>query len=202
MNDLTVEQKNIILNGSDKIKIPYGKHTLESRMRWSGITAKPREEGYYKGILPVMNDILQRIDEDLRQGAVGVGVTSAYMNRGLSSYEQFAVQRAAARYGRLASVHTRYHLNTQTPTEAPIGVDEVLANAMLLNAPLIIAHDNDYGWWEIEEKLQLARAKGLNMWSEYQAPKPRSPKSTSPERTPAMAMPTESHSCREAESRT
>jgi N-acyl-D-glutamate deacylase len=38
---------------------------------------------------------------------------------------------------------------------------------MLLDAPLLMAHNNDYGWWEIEEKLQLARAKGLNMWSEY-----------------------------------
>ncbi|MGA3013411.1 MAG: excinuclease ABC subunit UvrA [Bacteroidales bacterium] len=59
-NDLTQEQKNIILYGSDKIEIPYGKHTLESRMRWSGITAKPREIGYYKGILPVMETILKR----------------------------------------------------------------------------------------------------------------------------------------------
>lgn len=58
--DLTNEQKDIVLNGSDKIKIPYGKHTLESRMRWSGITAKPREEGFYKGILPVMDQILKR----------------------------------------------------------------------------------------------------------------------------------------------
>ncbi len=61
--DLTQDQKNIILNGSNKIKIPYGKHTLESRMKWSGITAKPREEGYYKGILPVMENIL-RVDRN------------------------------------------------------------------------------------------------------------------------------------------
>ena len=58
--ELNKEQKDIVLNGSDKIKIPYGKHTLESRMRWSGITAKPREEGIYKGILPVMDQILKR----------------------------------------------------------------------------------------------------------------------------------------------
>lgn len=58
--DLATEQKNIVLYGSDKIEIPYGKHTLESRMRWSGITAKPREMGYYKGILPVMETILKR----------------------------------------------------------------------------------------------------------------------------------------------
>jgi excinuclease ABC subunit A len=58
--DLTPEQKNIIFYGSNKIEIPFGKHTLESRMRWSGITAKPREIGYYKGILTIMEGILKR----------------------------------------------------------------------------------------------------------------------------------------------
>lgn len=59
-NELTYEQKHIILYGSDKIKVPFGKHTLESRMKWTGITAKPREEGFYKGIIPVMEQILKR----------------------------------------------------------------------------------------------------------------------------------------------
>ena len=58
--DLTPEQQYIVLYGSDIIKIPYGKHPLESRMKWTGITAKPREEGYYKGILPVMENILRQ----------------------------------------------------------------------------------------------------------------------------------------------
>jgi hypothetical protein len=89
------------------------------------------------------------------------------MARGLTSYELFAAQRAAANYGRLTSVHTRYHLIQDTPTEAPIAFDEIFTNAMLLDAPLLMAHNNDYGWWEIEEKLQMAREKGLNMWSEY-----------------------------------
>ena len=38
---------------------------------------------------------------------------------------------------------------------------------MLLDAPLLYSHNNDYGWWEIEEKLAMAREKGLNMWAEY-----------------------------------
>ncbi len=59
-NELSEENKNIILYGSDKIKIPFGKHSLESRMKWSGITAKPREEGYYRGIIPIMEEILKR----------------------------------------------------------------------------------------------------------------------------------------------
>lgn len=57
---LSEEQKNIVLNGSQRTKVFYGKHTLESRLRWAGIKAKPREEGFYKGMLPIMNDILRR----------------------------------------------------------------------------------------------------------------------------------------------
>lgn len=58
--DLTPEQKHIVFFGSNKIEIPFGKHTLESRMKWSGITAKPRDTGFYKGVIPVMAEILKR----------------------------------------------------------------------------------------------------------------------------------------------
>lgn len=58
--DLTPQQKEVVLYGSDKIKVLFGKHPLESRLKWTGITAKPREEDYYKGIVPVMEDILRR----------------------------------------------------------------------------------------------------------------------------------------------
>ncbi|HCV81686.1 MAG TPA: excinuclease ABC subunit A, partial [Zunongwangia profunda] len=47
--DLTQEQKNVIWNGSDRLQVYYGKHSLESRLRWEGFKAKPREIGYYKG---------------------------------------------------------------------------------------------------------------------------------------------------------
>jgi hypothetical protein len=43
----------------------------------------------------------------------------------------------------------------------------VFTNAALLKAPLLYSHNNDYGWWEIEEKLQMAREMGMNMWAEY-----------------------------------
>jgi len=59
-NDLTDQQRHVILHGSDKIKVPFGKHNLESRLKWTGIKAKPREEGYYKGMIPIMSDILRR----------------------------------------------------------------------------------------------------------------------------------------------
>lgn len=114
-----------------------------------------------------MNQVMKILDENLRQGALGVGVGSAYMARGLTSYEQFEMQRIAARYGRFTAVHSRLHLSSETPTEAPIGLDEILVNAMLLKAPLLLCHDNDYGWWENQEKLQMARAQGYNVWGEY-----------------------------------
>lgn len=114
-----------------------------------------------------MNQVMQIMDEGLREGALGIGVGAAYMAPGLTTYEQFEAQRLAARYGRLTAVHTRFHTSSQTPTEATIGVDEILANAMLLKAPLLLCHDNDYGWWEAEEKLQMARAQGFNVWGEY-----------------------------------
>ncbi len=59
-NDLTEAQKEIVLFGSDKIKVPFGKHSLESRLKWTGIKAKPREKGFYKGMIPIMSDILRR----------------------------------------------------------------------------------------------------------------------------------------------
>ncbi|PIY30839.1 MAG: excinuclease ABC subunit A, partial [Bacteroidetes bacterium CG_4_10_14_3_um_filter_42_6] len=62
--ELTEEQQNVILFGSDKIKILFGKHGLESRLKWKGITAKPREEAYYKGMIPIMEEILKRDRND------------------------------------------------------------------------------------------------------------------------------------------
>jgi len=114
-----------------------------------------------------MNAITRELDEGLRLGAIGVGSTIGYAQKGITTYEMFEAQRAAARYGRLTSVHHRFHPSAATPTEAPTGANEILVNAMVLNAPLQIHHDNDYGWWENEEKLALAREQGHNVWATY-----------------------------------
>ncbi len=114
-----------------------------------------------------LNQIIKIIDENLRQGGLGIGSTVGYASKGISSYELFGAQKTAARYGRLTASHTRFHVLNTPPTEATIAFDELFTNASLLDAPLMICHNNDYGWWEIEEKLQLARAKDMNMWSEY-----------------------------------
>ena len=58
--DLTDEQRHVILYGTKKLVVPFGKHSLESRMKWEGITARPREEGHYRGIVPVIEETLKR----------------------------------------------------------------------------------------------------------------------------------------------
>jgi len=58
--DLSEEQRWVVLYGSDRIQVPFGKHPLSSRMRWSGITARPRKLGTYKGLVPVIEGILAR----------------------------------------------------------------------------------------------------------------------------------------------
>lgn len=58
--DLTTEQQDVVFHGSDRVEVPFGKHSLESRMRWEGITAKPRELGFYKGLIPTIEEILRR----------------------------------------------------------------------------------------------------------------------------------------------
>ena len=117
--------------------------------------------------LEQMNRINEILDENLRQGAIGVGTAPGYAPGGISTYELFEAQRTASRYGRVTGVHSRFHTSKKPPTEATLGFDEVLANAMALQAPLLYSHDNDYGWWEIEEKMELVREQGYNVWADY-----------------------------------
>ena len=58
--DLEREQQEVVFFGSERVKVPYGKHSIESRLKWTGINANPREEGFYKGLIPIMSDILKR----------------------------------------------------------------------------------------------------------------------------------------------
>jgi excinuclease ABC subunit A len=58
--ELTDDQRQVVFFGSDRLEVPFGKHPLESRLKWSGITARPRETGHYKGLVPTIADIVRR----------------------------------------------------------------------------------------------------------------------------------------------
>lgn len=113
-----------------------------------------------------MDAVSKLLDEDLRQGALGLGAMPGYMSRGLTTYSLYEAQRVAARYGRLSAAHLRFS-GSLPPTEVPHGFNEAFTNAAVLKAPLLTLHNNNFGWWEIEEKLKLAREQGYNMWSEH-----------------------------------
>lgn len=116
--------------------------------------------------LEQLNMILAVVDEGLQQGAINIPSTVGYMSNGVTSFEMFKTQEIGAKYGRYLGAHIRYHGSPRNP-EGPIGFSEILANALALDAPVSLLHNNAYGWWENEEKLQAARAQGHNVWSEY-----------------------------------
>ncbi|MFT5058782.1 MAG: excinuclease ABC subunit A, partial [Planctomycetota bacterium] len=57
---LTDEQRAVILYGTQRLQVAFGKHSIESRLKWEGITARPREQGYYRGLVPVIDETLKR----------------------------------------------------------------------------------------------------------------------------------------------
>jgi len=66
--DLGDEARQVVFYGSERLRVPFGKHPLESRLKWTGITARPRPDGFYRGLVPVMEEILRgkRNDSILR----------------------------------------------------------------------------------------------------------------------------------------
>ena len=111
--------------------------------------------------------ILEIVDRELAQGALGLGSTVGYMAKGVTTGEMFALQRLAASYGRGTFSHVRFLGNNRPPAEGTLGFAEAFANAMALRAPFMAVHDNNQGWQENEAKLAGARAQGHNAWSEY-----------------------------------
>ena len=114
-----------------------------------------------------LNAILEGLDEDLRAGALGIASTTGYMAQSATTYEVFNVQKVAANYSRLYGSHVRFAGNARLPTEAALGAFEQIANGVALNQPVLVSHNNNFGWWEVEEHLAKLRHQGYNAWSEY-----------------------------------
>jgi N-acyl-D-amino-acid deacylase len=140
-----------------------------------GLRARPRsydENGIpdwaeTQSTLEQINDIMAGVDEEFRNGALTAASTMGYMAVGASTLEVLNFQRAAANYGRASSFHVRLLGNNKPPYEGNLGNLEQIANGLALGAPILISHNNNAGWWEIEERAQLLREQGVNIWSEY-----------------------------------
>jgi hypothetical protein len=114
-----------------------------------------------------LNEILTNIDRDLQAGALGVVMTVGYAIEGVSTFELWNSQKLSAAYSRTFGGHVRFHGSGTPPMEGSLGFLEVMANAAALNGPTLLSHNNSFGWWGIEERAQMMRANGFNIWSEY-----------------------------------
>jgi hypothetical protein len=132
---------------------------------WSVVKGRGAGIAWADGVLSLEtgNDALGLIDEGLRQGALGIASTVGYYP-GATAREMFEVQRVGANYGRFTSVHLRY--TPGTPTTEANGAQEILANAVALDAPAIINHFNNPGWELVQELLVRLREQGHNVVGE------------------------------------
>jgi N-acyl-D-glutamate deacylase len=114
-----------------------------------------------------MTQIMGYVDEGLRQGALGVGIPVGYMTKGVTQYELYKYQELAAKYGRISNGHVRF-AGIRPPTEGQLGVQEMLANAMILDAPFMAVHLNSNMDWEYTiPMVNDAREKrGAKVWGE------------------------------------
>jgi hypothetical protein len=135
--------------------------------------AKALKEGRkpgYSSTLPdkeQMTEIMRMMDEGLRQGALGVGIPVGYMTTGVTQYELYKYQELAAKYGRLSNGHVRF-VGIRPPTEGQLGVQEMLANAMILDAPFMAVHLNSNMDWEYTAPLvnKARDERGAKVWGE------------------------------------
>ena len=113
-----------------------------------------------------MTQIMMVLDDELRQGALGVGIPIGYMTNGVSSYEMFKHQQLASLCGRVSNAHTRF-IGKMPPLEGALGIQELMCNAMVLNAPVMIAHVNSVNDWEFTVPcVNLARKNGHKVFAE------------------------------------
>ncbi len=114
-----------------------------------------------------MTRIMSYVDEGLRQGALGVGVPVGYMTTGVTQYELYKYQELAAKYGRVTNGHVRF-AGVRPPTEGQLGVQEMLANAMVLDAPFMASHLNSNMDWEYTIPMinEARENRGAKVWGE------------------------------------
>jgi hypothetical protein len=135
--------------------------------------AKAQEEGRKPGwsaTLPdkeQMTEIMRLVDEGLRQGALGVGIPVGYMTTGVTQYELYKYQELASKYGRISNAHVRF-AGVRPPTGGQLGVQEMLANAMVLDAPFMASHLNSNMDWEYTIPLinDAREKRGAKVWGE------------------------------------
>ena len=112
--------------------------------------------------------ILSLMEEGLKQGSLGIGLTTGYMVDGITQRETFAVQALAGKYGRLTGLHGRFSGQNQGAS-GMLGTDEQLGAQAAGGGGLIVQHMTAQclGLSKYcQEMIDKAYAKGVQVVSE------------------------------------
>jgi len=86
-----------------------------------------------------VDQILALVEEGLKQGGLGVGITPGYIVDAYTSKESIGMQKLAGKYGRFSHVYTRFS-SQEPPTTGLLAFQEFIASAGAYGGGLIIAH--------------------------------------------------------------
>ena len=109
--------------------------------------------------------ILELIDDGLRDGALGVGPPMGYMTEGFTSQEMISIQKLVGKYGRFSHVHTRFS-SQAPPTTALLAFQEAIDPAVAYGGGVIIAHFTAQSLALTEaaiEYIDAMRSKGVHV---------------------------------------
>ena len=115
-----------------------------------------------------LKEIIARIEEGLRAGALGVGAPVGYAVDGVTSQETTAWQRLAGKYGRAVFLHGRFSSQV-APATGILGFEELIANVGIYGGGLMLQHMHQQALGLTGVALKLiddARARGLSVSGE------------------------------------
>ena len=115
-----------------------------------------------------IDKIGRMIEEGLKQGALGIGHGTGYMEFGVTTKESNLFQELAGKYNTVVFIHGRFS-SQQPPTSGLMTVAEQLAPTAVYGGGLVVQHITAQTLDVTPEALQLiddARAKGIQVIAE------------------------------------
>jgi N-acyl-D-glutamate deacylase len=86
-----------------------------------------------------LEQILAKVEEGVKQGALGIGAPVGYMVDGISQRETYGAQAIAGKYGRLTGLHGRFSGQNRSAS-GMLATDEMLGAVLAGNGGLIVQH--------------------------------------------------------------
>ncbi|GEM80563.1 hypothetical protein [Vibrio superstes] len=142
--------------GENTFVYPIRAKAMATGNQWATRHATPEEFQAQKDLL----------EKELQDGAISISTTIGYFGSVSRTREVWDLQKLAHKYGAGFSGHFRMLPWDQAPQENAMGLKEIMANGMSLGQPVLISHNNNHGWREIEDMLQHARSNGQLVWAE------------------------------------